>query len=142
MSATPRWLRPLDHTADEEFVVSASTRKQLFERAAWGMFALLVDMSAVQCRIEESVTVESPDTEALLVAWLSELNFRHTTRHRVYGRFKVLNMDSRHLTAVIAGEPVARSRHVIHGEIKAVTYHQLRIWRRGRTWRARVLFDV
>jgi SHS2 domain-containing protein len=69
------WLEPLDHTADCGIIVRARDMKELFVRAAWGMFSIITDMEAVKPARSETIVVIAPDREALLVRWLSELNF-------------------------------------------------------------------
>jgi SHS2 domain-containing protein len=46
------------------------------------------------------------------------------------------------LRAVVAGEPYDPARHRLHGEVKAVTWHQLRLEPVAAGWRARVILDV
>jgi SHS2 domain-containing protein len=46
------------------------------------------------------------------------------------------------LIASFAGEPFDPRRHRLITEIKAVTYHQLKVERAGATWRARIVFDI
>ena len=138
----PRWLAYLDHTADEGIEVRAPDLETLFERCAWGMFSILTDMPDVKPATRESVSVEATDREALLLRWLSELNVRHQTRHVLFSRFEVRELTDVSLTADAWGEPIDGARHKVHAEIKAVTYHMLRIERGERGWTARVLFDV
>lgn len=85
----PPWLSLLDHTADTGLVVTAPDLPALFSRAAWGMFQVLCDLGAVQPAEAETVVLEADDLPALMVRWLSELNFRHITTHRLYARFEV-----------------------------------------------------
>jgi len=40
------------------------------------------------------------------------------------------------------GEAIDFSRHRVFGEIKAVTFHRLRVEQRDGIWMAEVLFDV
>jgi SHS2 domain-containing protein len=46
------------------------------------------------------------------------------------------------LEARLRYDRYARDRHPIKRDIKAVTYHQLRVQRREDGWMARVIFDV
>ena len=138
----PPWLTRIDHTADEGIVVTAPDPGALFARAAWGMFSILTDLSRVQARERSEVVVEAPDVEALLVRWLSELNYRHVTERRVYCQFEVAEVDGTRLRGTAAGERIRPGRHRIHCEIKAVTFHGLRVEQTADGWRAAVIFDV
>jgi SHS2 domain-containing protein len=138
----PRWLERLDHTADERVRVTASDQAQLFERAAWAMFDVLTDVPAVEPREELDVRVEADDVEALLVRWLSELNYLHLTGHMLFSRFRVTEVTDRELTARVGGEHIDPARHVVKTEIKAVTFHALRVAQEAGAWTAEVLFDL
>jgi SHS2 domain-containing protein len=138
----PDWLEYPDHTADECIQVKGASFAEVFERTAWGMTTLLYDPQTVRPVDTEVVKVEADDREALLVRWLSEINRLHQVRHRVYGRFSVTKISDTALDGEIAGEAVNKRRHAVFGEIKAVTFHRLKIEERDGVWVAQVLFDV
>lgn len=138
----PAWLQPLDHTADTGIIVQAADLAELFSRAAWGMFSIITDLETVKPLSEEKLVVTAPDRAALLVRWLSELNFQHVTRHRLFSRFQILELSDQRLVAVASGEEVAPERHVVYTEIKAVTFHGLRLEPAGTGWRAEIIFDL
>lgn len=140
--SSPPWLAFIDHTADVGLVITAPDLPTLFARAAWGMFAIITDLPAVRAEERLSVTVEAEDRAALLVRWLSELNFLHVTRHRLLSRFEISEWSDTRLAAEVAGEPIDRSRHVIHTEIKAVTFHGLSLESTAGGWRAQIIFDL
>lgn len=141
-SGSPPWLTFLDHTADLGLVVTAPDLPTLFARAAWGMFAVITDVATVRAEGRLRVVVEAEDRAALLVRWLSELNFLHVTRHWLLSRFEIGEFSDTRLVAEVAGEPIDRSRHVIHTEIKAVTFHGLSIDPAADGWRAQIIFDL
>ena len=91
----PEWIEPFDHTADIGIAVRAPDLKTLFERAAWAMFSFVTDLEAVRPLQRTALSVQAPDREALLVKWLSELNFHHTTNGKVFSRFDILQMPLR-----------------------------------------------
>jgi SHS2 domain-containing protein len=138
----PDWLEELDHTADAGVVVSAATLERLFERAALALFRLVVSPASVRQRRVQTVRVEASDREALMVRWLSELNFLQQTEHLAFGQVEVLALSDHQLLAEAWGEPIDPARHAIRTEVKAVTYHGLRIWLEGGLWRAQVIFDL
>ena len=138
----PPWIEYMDHTADAGIVVRAGTLPELYSRAAWGMCSLLTDMSTVRPETRTTVSVEATDREALMVRWLSELNFRHITQRTVFGVFDVRRVDETRLEAEVGGESIRPDRHIIFTEIKAVTYHLLEVAPESQGWRARVVFDL
>lgn len=138
----PDWLHELDHTGDAGFDVGAPALDVLFARAAWALFTVLTDPDAVEPHETKQFTVEAPDREALLVRWLTELNYVHSTGGWLFSRFDVHLSDDGHLTATVQGEPYDPERHTIYTEIKAVTFHGLRIEQQPDGWRARIIFDL
>ena len=88
------------------------------------------------------VEVRGDDREDLLLAWLNELVYINDTHHFLARRCCVSLEKGRRLTAQIRGETFMEGRHLINAEIKAATYHRLRVWREDDTWRARVILDV
>ncbi|MCI0534605.1 MAG: archease [Verrucomicrobiales bacterium] len=140
--ALPEWLEELEHTADTGIIVRADCLKELFGRAAWGMFSVMVDLSAVQPKVAARVSVEATDQKALLVKWLSELNIQHVTKHWLFSRFDISELGDTHLSAEVYGEAIDPERHAIYTEIKAITFHDLRIEKEGERWKAQIIFDL
>ena len=87
------------------------------------------------------VAVEGTDREYLLFDWLRELLFRFDAEHLLLARFDVAVTDTG-LTATAWGEPIDPARHVLSHEIKAITYHGLRVEPEGDGWIAEVIVDI
>ncbi|MFC1452412.1 archease [Verrucomicrobiota bacterium] len=138
----PEWLEPMDHTADVGFVVTARGLEELFARAAWAMFSVITDVDTVLQRERVAVSVEADDRVDLMRQWLSDLNYRHLTERRLFSGFDVKSADDHRLSAQVCGEAIDLSRHPLHAEIKAVTFHGLEVRQSKGVWEARVLFDV
>jgi SHS2 domain-containing protein len=139
---TPAWLSFLDHTGDAGILVRAPDLKELFARAAWGMFSLVTDVDAIRLVDIVDIELEAPDLFALMVRWLSELNYRHVTEHRLFGKFEIIDMNEEWLAGVVRGERLDPTRHQIFTEIKAVTFHGMRLERGGEGWEAQIIFDL
>ena len=131
-----------DHTADIGLVARGATLEDLFVNAARGMFHLLAGDVAVRPSRRLEVEVTAPDREALLVAWLNELLFQCSTKRLVLSRFEVRDLTDERLRAAVAGQPVADLGVPLETELKAATYHGLRIAQTPDGWEAEVLFDV
>ncbi len=138
----PPWLEEIEHTADAGFRVVAPDLEQLFERAAFGLFSVITDMSDVRPISKTVVTVSGQDLGALLVQWLSELNFRHITRRQLFCRFDILKLSDVALEAEVFGEPIDLARHRLFTEVKAVTFHGLKVEQTDNGWRAEVILDL
>jgi SHS2 domain-containing protein len=95
-------------------VVHAEDLKELFARAAWGMFSVITDVNAVKPAEKTRISVEASDRHALMVNWLSELNYRHVTEHRLFCRFDVSTVTEQRLEAEVHGEKTDHERNQEH----------------------------
>ena len=132
----------IDHTADVGIKIYGSTVAQLFEHAALGLFDVIANLETVTPNSTRNFTVEASDREALLVNWLSELNYSFFTRCEIYKTFEVTRIDATKLSAQVVGEKLDPDRHEIYTEVKAVTYHHLYVRETTRGWEAQVIFDL
>lgn len=129
----------LDHTADVGIRAHGATLDELFAAAAAGMFSLVADLRKVRAVGEVEVRVKADDLEALMVRWLSELLFLHETQRLLLKEFDV-RIDGTSLEARARGETIDKKRHELKLNIKAVTYHRLRVDRKAGL--AEVIFDI
>jgi SHS2 domain-containing protein len=127
----------IDHTADWAFRAFGKDVKELFENAAYALFALEGALDA-QSTFTREIHVEGIDREALLVNWLSELLFLQETKRETYQKFEITNLTETELQATVHGahtQPITKF-------IKAVTYHDLKIKQPEKGWEATVVVDV
>ena len=139
---TPAWLNFVEHTGDAGIRVRSADLNELFARAAWGMFSLVTDVDAIRHVDVDDIKLEAADRFSLMVRWLSELNYRHVTENRLFGKFEIIDINEESLAAVVCGERLDPARHQIFTEIKAVTFHGLRLERGANGWEAQIIFDV
>ncbi|MFO7768525.1 MAG: archease [bacterium] len=143
MDRDPRERPPfeeLEHTADVGIRAYGTDLEEIFRNAARGMFKLIRGEMEVEPETERSFELEEEDTESLLVAFLSELNYLSETEGLIFTDFHLSIHQGRRLEAVCRGGPFGDEREELGMEIKAVTWHQLAI-DREEGW-ARVIFDV
>ncbi len=134
----------IEHTADVGLRVEATTLNDLFAEAGRGLFELIVP-NVADGRASQTLAIElrSDSLADLLCDWLTELVFLFETQRIVLSRFRVQVDDAAYsLQAQGTGEPLDTSRHRLGYEIKAVTYHELKLERAGNGWRAEVILDI
>lgn len=127
----------IEHTADWAFRAFGSTLQELFENAAYALFALEGALDA-QSTLTRELHVEGIDREALLVNWLSELLFLQETKRETYQQFHITQLTDTILDATVHGahtQPITKF-------IKAVTYYDLKIEQTEKGWQATVVVDV
>jgi SHS2 domain-containing protein len=131
-----------EHTADVGLRIRAARLADLFAEAGRGFLALLVeDPETVREEREVRIEVEADGLENLLLDWLSELLYRFETEHLLLGRFEV-SVEGSRLEATARGERWDPERHELGQEVKAVTYHDLRVERGEDGWEAQVILDI
>jgi SHS2 domain-containing protein len=132
----------IDHTADIGIEVYGRTLKELFSTAAVALFSLISDPEQVRTTETRTVSVSAPDRESLLIRWLNELIYLWDTEHLLFSRFKIARLTSKYLDAECSGERLDPSRHDVHRDVKAATYHMLQINRDTQGYQARIIFDI
>ena len=131
-----------EHTADVGILAYGKTLKQLFVNGGYALFDFMVDISSVEKVISRQVQLDCYDREELFVRWLSELLYLYDAESLVLKYFDVAFVRDGKLRAVVAGEKYSAARHQVLNQVKAVTYHQLRIVHEKDLWTARVILDL
>jgi SHS2 domain-containing protein len=139
-----RGFRPLNHAADKSIEAWAENLAGLFRAAAEGMFSESVDCAGIPAEQEWAVEVQADTIEELLHAWLSELLWVAERDSAAICRVEVDSVQDIPWRARgrAQGGPVPQEAPHTGAPVKAVTYHDLRIWREGQLWRAHLVFDV
>jgi len=133
----------IEHTGDIGIRVFGQTRKQLFEYAAFALFDLMTKINTVNPLQKRIIKIYATDFEELFVNWLSELNFIFQTEYQLFCEFEITDLTNTFLRALISGEPLDSNRHEILNEIKAITFHALKIEKSVKgNWIAQVIFDI
>jgi SHS2 domain-containing protein len=131
-----------EHTADLGLRVRAADLNMLFAEAAQALFSAIVDDLATVIAVQEiEVILSDSDREYLLFDWLKELLYRFDAEHFLFSRFTV-NVTNDGLTGVAWGEPLDRRRHALAHEVKAITYHGLKVEPTADGWLAEVIVDI
>jgi SHS2 domain-containing protein len=131
-----------EHTADLGIRVRAANVNTLFADAATALFAAIVDeLDTVGPAQQVEITVGGTELDYLLFDWLRELLFRFDADHLLLSKFDVATSESG-LKATCWGEPIDPARHVLSHEVKAVTFHGLRVEQDDDGWIAEVIVDI
>jgi len=131
-----------EHTADIGLRIRAGDLNGLFEEAARALFSVLVaNPESVQPVQEVAFRLAESRLDDLLFDWLAELLSTCDAHHLLFGEFEV-DVREDGLTATARGEPIDPSRHQLDMEVKAITYHGLKLQRDGDGWLAEVIVDL
>lgn len=131
-----------EHTADIGLRARAADLNCLFAEAARAFFSVIVENPTEVLAVKEfSVSVEADQIDDLMYDWLAELLYLFDTEHVLLRDFDVTIQDGK-VTASVRGEPVDEARHRLDMEVKAITYHELKVERNGDEWLAEVIVDL
>jgi len=131
-----------DHTADIGLRVVAPDRATLFREAAQGLFAVIVEQGRERGTTETiEFALEAGRDDFLFVDWLNELLYLFEVRRLLLDSFEVALRGTR-LQARARARPFDEERDIMLREVKAVTYHGLRVERTAMGWLAEVVLDI
>ncbi len=130
----------LDHTADVILRVDALNLETLLADAGKGLFAAMLDLDKVQPIVQSYFHVSGRSEEELLYNFLEELLVYKDADALAFSRFDVdLNGLSADVTAY--GERI-RQEHEPRSDVKAISWHNFRVWKDSAGWHAEILLDV
>jgi len=119
-----------------------ASQEELFENAGAALTAVLTDRRRLRREKTAEISLEAPDLEALLVAWLNHLLYLYDVDAFLGREFKMLALTPQGLQAQALGETYDPGRHLAGTAVKAATYHHLEIANRNGRWQATVILDL
>jgi len=131
-----------EHTSDLGLRVRAPDLASLFREAAEGLFSMMAEEwrpGGATREYEFNLSADARDT--LLFDWLSELLYTFHTARTLLSDFEVMVEGSR-LEAKATGTPLDHAAHQLLHEVKAITYHALKVERTASGWLAEVIVDI
>ena len=138
--------RLLPHMTDAFVEVQAPTLAGVFEEAAFAMFDIMTDPTAIERSFVDQFEVTSHDEISLFHDWLEQLLLKFDLDGKVYSVFHVEKIDSQNenlcLAAKAQGGLFERGRHPAKVEIKAVTYHRMEVRATPEGYVARYILDL
>jgi SHS2 domain-containing protein len=139
---TPRDWRVIEHTADTGLVIESDDLPALFEQAADGLFEMIAERRGRSPEQSVDIEVTGVDWPDLMFCWLRELLGVWTGGERIPVGVCILELAPYRIRAEVKTAAYDPGVHRLGEEIKAVTYHQLRVDKLDGGWRAQVIFDV
>lgn len=131
-----------EHTADLGLRVRAADLETLFAEAGRGLTSMIAaNLDEVRPVKEIALSVPGTRPDELLFDWLTELLYLFETRHLLLTSFEV-HLDEAGLRATARGEEADDSRHQLEHEVKAITYHGLKLEPADGGWLAEVIVDI
>ncbi|MBN1588704.1 MAG: archease [Pirellulales bacterium] len=131
-----------EHTADLGIRVTADSFPSLLIEAAHALNSVLVaHPETIVPATQVELVIDAAEPENQLVDWLAELLYQFSAEHMLFSRFRI-TLDDGRLVAQAWGETFDPARHRLDTEIKAITYHQLKVEQQASGWLAEVIVDL
>ena len=124
----------LEHTADAKFQAFGKSLEEAFSNAALATAALMWDWRKVEKHVEHQIQVEGSDLKQLLCSFLEEIIYLLDTQMFLLAtveRMQIELSDNKCISsAVFKGDKYSK-KYKIFGEVKAITYNEMRIEKNG-----------
>jgi SHS2 domain-containing protein len=127
----------IPHSADLALEVWASSLPGLFTQAARGLYDLMQISGANKKVAKREINLEEIDLENLLVSFLNELLADIQQNESSYDQMDLV-IDHFSLKGKLTGKKIGR----FNREIKAATYHELKIVKKGSGYKTKIIFDI
>jgi len=141
----------LEHTADIYIVAYGSDLLTLYENAGLALFESMTNTADLEKKMKKEIVSEGFDLESLLYKWLEDLLMLYYSENIMCGEVKVHELsikrsDESEILYMIKGECIGDifdpEKYEPKVEIKAVTYHMMRILKDEEGWRAYFVLDI
>jgi len=134
--------RLLEHPADVGIEAFGHSLKETFEYAALGLTSIIVDPASVDPSEQRFVSLKGTDPENLLVRWLSEIIYLYDGEDFLLSDVNIRRLAHGELEATLSGEKVTEGKHKLKMDVKAITYHQLKVDETPEGVLLRVFLDI
>ena len=128
----------LSHTADLKIRAYGKDWSELFSNMLCGMFESIGPEIVEKKEIKREIKISSSDLESLLVDFLSEALYLSDIYNEAYFSSCFKEISEKKLSGEICGYKIRSLKE----EIKAVTWHELKIKKINSLWQAEVVFDI
>ncbi len=133
---------PIEHTGDLGVEVQGGSLEELLQNASWALVDTIADASTIQPKTVVQWEFSGNSPEEMLVHQLEEILYQLDAKGLIFSSFLInFNEDSIGICQA-KGEPFSRESHGFKTEIKAITYHHLKVLKEEGGFRATVIFDV
>ena len=132
----------LEHTADIYLRIKGQELEDLFKNAGLAVFQIASRRQFIKDpqHIKLPVIQEAANLEELFINWLNELLSLSSAKGVIFHDLKINKLNETGIDAVATGSNIINYK--LNFEIKAATYHQLKVEHTAGGWIAEVILDV
>ncbi len=132
----------IDTTADTGIEVWGHNLKELFEEAARGMISIMYDVDKIEEKQKKEIEIKGIDEEDLLISLLNEIIYLKDAEKFLVKRVIIEDIKDKNLKVLLLGETYDPNKHEIIEDIKAATYHNIKILKEKDNLKTKIIFDV
>jgi len=138
--------KEIEHTADVGICASGPSLPGLFASALYGMYSVMLGDTDIVENDILNLDLKEDSLEELLNSWLSEINYLALVKKffvHAIPEMQITESDNGyHLKAKLSGDLNPKYDQYFQTEIKAITYHQLKIEKSPQGYTAQIIFDI
>jgi SHS2 domain-containing protein len=129
----------LEHKADLKVKFFGKDKKELIKNATEGMF-FLAGYETVESEKEFSrkICLSSFDFDSLFIDFLNKLIYFCEAKKVVYYNVEILELSDKKIVAILKGKKIKNMKI----NIKAATYYNVKLLKKGNIFEIVVVFDV
>jgi len=134
-----------EHKADIGVRGIGKSKEDAFAECAKAMFSFIADLKKIEAKQWNEIAVEAGDLETLLVNFLNELLYLKDAEGMLYNRFEVYITEQagkQALKGKAGGEKIDKKKHALKADVKAASFHQLKVAKEKGKWIAQCVVDV
>ncbi|MFH0863375.1 MAG: archease [Candidatus Altiarchaeota archaeon] len=135
----------LEHTADLKIKATGKTLEEALSESARAVFEAIAGKSRIEPKLEREMTIIVREPETLVHDFLGRLIYLFSTEHILFSEFNLVLKEAIGYKLIVKarGEPYDPKKHKLIKEVKAVTYHDMRILQvEDGTWKIEVVCDT
>ena len=134
-----------EHKADVGVRGIGKSLEEAFAECAKAMFSVMADLKKVEPEMAEKVEIETENREQLLVEFLNHLLYLRDVKGMLFSSFNLYITDGGNnwqLKGKAVGEKIDKEKHSLKGDVKAASYHQLKVEEEDGKFVAQCVVDV
>lgn len=134
-----------DTTADIGIEVTSNNITDAFVKSALGTMNLITDIEKIQTKITKEICIESEDEYGLLYDWITELLILLDSENFIASKYNInIKQDNKLyiLQGSISGDTYDTTIYNYKTEVKAITYHEMNIFKEDNKIKIKFIVDL
>lgn len=135
----------LEHVSDAMVEAHGRTLNEVFANSARALVNIVCDLSTIDLNKSVIIKTEGFDQISLLYNWLEKVLLTLVVDNIALANFDVTierSRDKYDLISACRGEAFSEQKHHYKVEVKAITYHEMKISRRNDMFIVQFLVDL